>query len=158
MHILPFVEGKKLYEQFHLDEPWDSPHNRTLIEKIPKAYQGQQYGVPRGHTTFLAPAGEDTVFGGRKATTFRDITDGTSNTVALVEVKPELAVPWTAPQDYLFDPAAPGRGLGAGPDGRFLAGLADGSVNLFRADVAPQLLLRLFRKSDGQVVDWNELR
>ena len=25
--ILPFVEQDALYKEFHLDEPWDSPHN-----------------------------------------------------------------------------------------------------------------------------------
>ena len=26
--ILPYMEQNNLYRQFHLDEPWDSPHNR----------------------------------------------------------------------------------------------------------------------------------
>src|SRR5262245_44717647 len=25
----------RLYKQFHLDEPWDSPHNKALIRNIP---------------------------------------------------------------------------------------------------------------------------
>ena len=36
--ILPFLEQQPLYEQFHLDEPWDSPHNKTLIEQMPQVY------------------------------------------------------------------------------------------------------------------------
>jgi len=32
-----------------------------------------------------------------------------SNTVILVEVEPEPFVSWTAPRDYSFDPADPGR-------------------------------------------------
>jgi hypothetical protein len=31
VHLLPFFEGGDLYERFHLDEPWGSPHNRELI-------------------------------------------------------------------------------------------------------------------------------
>ncbi len=34
--ILPYLGEGNLYKQFHLDEPWDSPHNRTLIAKMPK--------------------------------------------------------------------------------------------------------------------------
>ena len=35
--LLPYLEEKTLYEQFHLDEPWDSPNNKKLIERMPTA-------------------------------------------------------------------------------------------------------------------------
>lgn len=158
VHLLPFLDQAALYKEFHLDEPWDSAHNKRLIEKMPDAYKSGWFGIAPGHTTFLAPVGEDTVFGGQKGTKISEITDGTSNTLILVEVKPQLAVPWTAPQDYAFDPKAPAQGLQVGAGGRFLAGLADGSVQQLRADAKPEVLLRFFRKSDGQPVDWQAVR
>src|SRR5262245_51934329 len=36
--VLPFVEQETLYKQFHLDEPWDSPHNIKLLEMMPATY------------------------------------------------------------------------------------------------------------------------
>src|SRR6185295_12482568 len=36
--VLPFIEEKALYNEFHLDEPWDSEHNKPLVEKMPKLY------------------------------------------------------------------------------------------------------------------------
>lgn len=158
VHILPFVEEQKLYDQFHLDEPWDSPHNKTLIAKMPKVFQDEQPDTPAGHTTFLAPVGEDTVFGGKKACKFYQIGDGTSNTVAVVQVKPELAVPWTAPDDYVFDPTDPGKGLLVDSDGRFMVGIMDGSVHRLRGDAKPKAILHVFQKSDGEQFDWDELR
>ncbi|MBI2477186.1 MAG: DUF1559 domain-containing protein [Planctomycetia bacterium] len=158
VHILPFLDQQKLYEEFALDQPWDSPHNKPLSEKMPKVFESQWLGIKPGHTTFLAPAGEDTVFGGEQAVKITNITDGTVNTAVLVEVKPCLAVPWTAPQDYDFDPMQPGEGLRAGTDRRLLAALADGSVQMFRADAPPVLLLRLFLKGDGNPLNWSELR
>jgi hypothetical protein len=158
VHILPYLDEEELYREFDLDEPWDGPHNKNLIEKMPDVYGSHWWGLAPGHTTFLAPAGEDTILGGPKATAFRDVIDGTSNTVMLVEVKPGLAVPWTAPQDYAFDPAAPGRGLQVGSDGRFLAAWADGSAQALRGNLEPELLLRLFRKSDGHSIDSKSIR
>ncbi len=153
VHILPFVGQQELYEQFALDEPWDSDHNKRLIAKMPAIYESQWLGIEPGHTTFLAPVGEDTIFGGEKAAKFSNIIDGTSNTAILVEVKPSLSVPWTAPQDYVFDSKAPGDGLRTGTDGRFLEANADGSVNMYRADVGAKMLLLLFQKGDRTPID-----
>ena len=36
--ILPQLGYQNLYEQFKLDEPWDSEHNKKLLEKMPKVY------------------------------------------------------------------------------------------------------------------------
>ena len=134
VHLLPFLGQQELYDQFHLDEEWDSPHNKTLLEKMPRVF-GQSifdgdpnHRLPSGYTTIVAPVGAGTIFGGDKAMRFRDMGDGTGNTVALVEVKPELAVPWTAPQDYTFDPQSPASGMRCWPDGKMLVVCADSSV------------------------------
>src|SRR5262249_25844480 len=36
--LLPYIEEQPLYQQFHLDEPWDSPHNKALLSRVPKVY------------------------------------------------------------------------------------------------------------------------
>ena len=46
--ILPFLEQQALYEQFHLDEPWDSPHNLRLAETIPAPYLDSGSSLPAG--------------------------------------------------------------------------------------------------------------
>ena len=33
--ILPQLEQGALYNEFHLDEPWDSEHNKALVAKMP---------------------------------------------------------------------------------------------------------------------------
>ena len=45
--ILPYVEQEDLYKQFHLDEPWDSEHNKKLIEKMPAVYRVARHTQPR---------------------------------------------------------------------------------------------------------------
>ena len=158
VHLLPFVGENELFKEFHLDEPWDSPHNKPLIEKMPEIYRDGLPDTPPGKTTFLAPVGEDTVLGDAKPMHFGRIWDGTSNTAWLVQVKPELAVPWTAPQDYAFDPKDPAEGLLVDGDGRFLVAIVDGSIHHLRADAKPETLLNLFRKGDRQPLNWKELR
>ncbi len=41
-----------------------------LIKKMPKIYESQWLGIKSGHTTFLAPVGKDTIFGGVFASEF----------------------------------------------------------------------------------------
>ena len=41
MYILPFVEQRRLYDEFHTEEPWDSPHNRKLIARMPEVYEDE---------------------------------------------------------------------------------------------------------------------
>ena len=43
--LLPYLGQQDLYKRFHLDEPWDSPHNRQLIPLIPDVYQ-DSYVMP----------------------------------------------------------------------------------------------------------------
>ena len=64
-----------------------------------------------------------------------DITDGTSNTIAVVESKD--AVPWTKPDDLPFDQQAKPSLYGAGSShpGGFNCGFADGSVRFIKRSI-----------------------
>jgi hypothetical protein len=164
VHILPFLEESELYDKFALDEPWDSPQNIELLDEIPAIYAaGSEFWlVPSklepGHTMLQTPVGEGTIFGGDEPITFGKITDGTSNTLWLVEVAAEQALPWTAPRDYEFDPDDPAAGLNITIDGRFVAGMTDGSVHSLSGEIDAETLLHLFQMNDGHPVDWGRFR
>lgn len=153
--ILPFVGGRGLYDQFHRDEPWDSEHNRKLIVQMPPVYAAPALPADmraKGMTTYLAPVGTGTIFGGTEGTSFATITDGTSNTIIVVEAAPAKAVIWTKPDDLAIDPKDPRAGLTGQPSRGFHALMADGSVHRLVDSIDPQMLLRLFQRNDGQPV------
>ncbi|HEX6984651.1 MAG TPA: DUF1559 domain-containing protein [Planctomycetaceae bacterium] len=156
VYLLPYLGEQELYEQFLLDEPWDSEHNRKLIEKMPAVYTAPGVDLPPGHTVFLAPVGEGFAFDGMAGTMFQDITDGTSNTVLLVEAPAEKAVPWTRPEDLPIDREKPLAGLARGRDS-FGVLLGDGSVHRISTKIDPQVFLHLLTRAGGEVVDWDKV-
>jgi len=148
--ILPYVEQGELYKEFHLDEPWDSDHNKKLIGRMPKLYRSPASHAAPDKTTYLTVRGPNTAFPGAKGVTFADITDGTSNTIMVVEASDKKAVIWTKPDDLELNEKDPLDGLvGAWPGG-FLAALCDGSVRLIKNSVDPKELIGLFIRNDGK--------
>jgi hypothetical protein len=150
--ILPYLDQGDLYGQFKLDEPWDSPNNKKLIERMPPYFRNPSSGAPPNTTTYLAPVGPGTVFEGDKGRTFRDIRDGTSNTVMLVEANDDQAVIWTRPDDWQYDPEKPLAGLGSAHPRLFSALFCDGSVRGIAADIQPVVWKALLTIAGGEVV------
>jgi hypothetical protein len=155
--VLPYLEKGELYKQFHLDEPWDSPHNKTLIDKMPGEYMGvgSQYDQlnSEGKTTCQVPVGPKTVFYNKEGTKYRDISDGTSKTILLVEVEPKRAVPWTKPEDWEVDLEHPRRGVERSDRNQFTAAWCDGSVQLVPVNANETQLRALLTRAGGEVVE-----
>jgi type II secretory pathway pseudopilin PulG len=155
VHVLPFIEENALYEQFHLDEPWDSEHNKKLIDQMPAAFLSPNSAntTESGRSNYVAPIGEGFLFDGTETGAgMRHITDGTSNTIALLEVDDEHAVPWTAPEDWEYDEQDPTKGLFGLRPTVGLAAFCDGSVQALVEGIDVETLRALFTRSGGEVV------
>jgi hypothetical protein len=144
-----------------------------LIEKMPDVYYDP--AQPRlgreGKTTKLVPVhteaaflptdqteSRETAYGGKGMTvgqgiTFRDITDGTSNTIMLVDIAPSEAVIWTKPDDWEVDLADPHRGLRADGIKNFVAARCDGSVHLESMDISTEALRAMLTRASGDVAN-----
>lgn len=108
--LLPYIEGEDLYKQFHLDEPWDSEHNRQFIDRMPKTYTApwmKYVHMPPEHTVLKVFVGPGTPFepGAKLKVIPDDFPDGTENTLLFVEAGDP--VPWTKPDDIPFNPDQP---------------------------------------------------
>jgi Protein of unknown function (DUF1559)/Domain of unknown function (DUF4190) len=139
--MLPFLEQGQLYNEFHLDEPWDSPHNSKLLPRMPKVYWMPSTGeITDGKTYYQVFVGPDTMFAdpdhpANYKTSFA--IKGTSQTVTIAEA--DNAVPWTKPEDIVFNPASPPTFRGHW-NGAFQVALADGSVRLVSTSVSPKTI------------------
>ncbi len=152
--ILPYLGEKPLYDQFHLDEPWDSPNNRPLVDEMPAIYRSPlSKNKEPGRTNYLLPVGNGAGFSADQPTTMRDITDGTANTIMMVEADDDHDVIWTKPDDWQFDPNNPAQGLGHLDDGTFLAAFFDGHSKVISASIDPKILKALFTRAGGEAID-----
>jgi hypothetical protein len=103
--LLPYIEEAGLHSKFRLDEPWDSPHNIRLLDRMPRTYRApwERYvDVPPDHTVLKVFTGKGTLFEEGLRTR---VADATPETLLFVEAGDPI--PWTKPEDVPYDPADP---------------------------------------------------
>ncbi len=153
--ILPYFDSSDLYASFHLDEPWDSPHNLGLLQRMPPIYACPSDKTPKpGMTSYLAVIGPRTIFTPDfKPVRFQDIIDGLGNTLLVTESR--RSVPWTKPEDLPSGMILPPDGIGSQHGyhvGGFNTLFADGSVRFIKNTIAPGVLSSLITRNGGEVV------
>jgi hypothetical protein len=145
--ILPYVEQFALYEKFHLDEAWDSAHNASLLEEMPRVYAPVTPGKTAAYSTFYQRVvGPGSLFDGDPGTS---VNGNIFVRPTLMVVEAAEAVPWTKPEDLPYDDGKPSLRLG-GPfgDGSY-AGFADGSVRFLSREHSAETLRALVTQRRG---------
>lgn len=149
-HLNPDSEEAKLYAEFHLDEPWDSDHNRQLIARMPAVFKNPRITKP-GMTNYLAVVGQECMFDeAGQPVRIAQVADGTSNTISIVEADADRAVEWTKPEDWEFDRERPTAGLGGLWPNRWYAAWVDGSIRSISNSESPDQVGIQFTRAGGE--------
>jgi Protein of unknown function (DUF1559) len=152
--ILPYIEQRGLYNKFKLDEPWDSEHNKNVLESfpMPKFFVSPREKQGEEHMTYLQLfTGPGTCFPTLDAKRrINSITSGPSSTWLVAESK--TPVEWTRPDDIrVVEGQAPA--LGGVFSGDFFVLCADGTPHyIFRNQFQPSSILSLINPSNDQPV------
>ena len=149
--ILPELGYQELYNRFRRGEPWDSPHNKLLVDYIPREFQSPERFDKK--TNYLALAGPGMALGSTAGLAPKEIKDGVANTLAIVEVEDRYATEWTRPVDHLPILEQPQQRLGALRGEGAFAILATGRVVLLPRDLAASKLAALFTVNGGEPLD-----
>jgi hypothetical protein len=149
--LLPFLGAADLYRQYKMDEPWDGPNNKKLLDRMPAIFRSP-YDEPKSMSTAYAVlVGKGTVFEpGREGIKISEITDGTSNTILVVEARRNC--PWMKPDDIPFDADKPAPELGGFVENKFAAVMADGRACLFERSKVEEILNLMIRRNDGHPI------
>ncbi len=101
--LLPHLGYQELYDDYHFHEPWDSPHNSTLLARMPDVYRSSNTPPeqPLGTTHFQGVTTRNGGLGATSGKAISSFTRGLTNTIMVVESR--ASVPWTKPED-LQDP------------------------------------------------------
>ncbi|MFN7891541.1 MAG: DUF1559 domain-containing protein [Pirellula sp.] len=118
--ILPLIGHGELYQEYQFDQPWDSPQNMQVANKMPGVFRSAQN--PPNVTSFKMIVGGGGFDSSQTPCTFAAITDGTSNTIAVIHA--DKGIPWTKPEDFDYSTTGPLPTLSKSR----LVGLADGST------------------------------
>jgi len=137
-----------------MDEPWDGPNNKKLLEKMPNIYKSPV--KPSGtETPYQVLTGERTVFPPGRGVGIAEITDGTSNTILLIETG--KMVPWTKPDDIQF-PFTGKPSFGGIHKVGFNVAMADGSVRFLPENIDVNVLFGLCTRDGGEPIDADPIR
>ena len=147
--ILPFIERQDIYNQYDFTQDWDSPHNLEVTSEMPEFFRSDFDDPNSTNTSFFMLTGPGGAFSTDESTKISDFTDGTSNTMTIIQAKRDIH--WAKPEDIVIDPDKPLPEFGGFHDGGFNVGMADGSVRFLSNDVIENVLREYLTPSGGEV-------
>src|SRR5690606_12989516 len=142
----------------NLSQPWDSPQNRKVLEKMPSVFRSPHAAKDSTKAAYFALTGDQTALGnqpGQVHDVLKFTTDGTSNTMLIVEAKRDI--PWTKPEDIPYSAEQDVPKLGGFDDDGFVSVFADGAAHFFTYDLPSKDLRKMITRNGGEAIDWGEM-
>ncbi|MGE5192287.1 MAG: DUF1559 domain-containing protein [Deltaproteobacteria bacterium] len=139
--LLPYLDAQGLYDQYRFDQRWDGPDNRRLADQVVHVYNcpsEDHADRKKGSTmtSYVAVVGPETVWPGTDPISIRDVTDGSTQTLQVVEIA-DSGIHWMEPRDLHVLQMAPtinakaGQGMSSRHKGCAQGLLCDGTVHIF---------------------------
>ena len=153
--LVPFLQSGPTYSLYNKKEPWNGPNNSKLTDQMPEWYRCPTSTGGPYETNDVVVVGDQTAFPGCRAISFREITDGTSKTITVVEVA-NSGIPWLEPRDLSLEEALKGinpkddHGLciSSNHPGGANVGYGDAHVEFLENSTTPEKLKKLLTIND----------
>jgi Protein of unknown function (DUF1559) len=163
VELLPYLGARNLYDRYHFDEPWDSKANKVVLANMPEVFRDPADAAGSVNSAYFVLVGRlvdanvdgpalQTLFSSKVGVAFRQVTDGTQNTLAIVEARRNI--PWTKPEDIPYEPAGKLPSLGGFFQGGFCATFGDGATGFLDEPIKDAALRAMISPADGTKVDY----
>ena len=163
--ILQFLDQDGIYDNYRFNEEWNSEFNSELTRNMPAVFRHPNAKLDSTSSSYFVVTGKKTVFpdlsanaNGKphsKGVGFRQISDGSSNTVMLVESN--KASHWAEPVDIAFRETGLKKEFGGlSPNGMNVV-FCDGSTRFLDKSISEKLLVQLLTRSGGEIVSEEQL-
>ena len=157
--ILPYLDRNDVYQSLHLDEPWDSPHNREFaklgMSVMSCPSDGSVNDVAPQMTPYLAIVGPETAFPDGDSVSLDDITDDPTKTLLIVEVA-DSGILWMEPRDLDVAQMAPtvnattGHGIRSEHSGGAVVVFVDGHIEFLSEPTTAEELAAMLTIAGGE--------
>ncbi|MEW4489853.1 DUF1559 domain-containing protein [Thalassoglobus sp. JC818] len=164
--LLPYLDEGALYATYDFGEEWNEGSNKLVAETDLLFYQC--YSIPRNYqeityppTDYFAITGEETAWPDSEASRLSDFSDGSSNTLQVVEACRKKEIPWCEPRDLELTDETLGINL-PGPESHSSPGIissyhgeganvlfADGAVRSLSERTEPAILEAMLTRSSN---------
>ncbi|MCG6156563.1 DUF1559 family PulG-like putative transporter [Rubinisphaera margarita] len=152
--ILPFLDEDALYRSIKLAEPWDSPANAAALKSAPSVYRCAEFHGDQSHTNYMVIVSPESLIRATESRDLSTVTDGRTQTLMVVEVPHEHAVPWMSPHDAdeaLMMSITPGSELPH--EDAINVMYADGHAGSLNAEIDREILHKLITADSGDTFE-----
>ena len=153
VHLLPYIGEPELYEEFHLNEPWNSSHNQTLISRMPKVFS---VGDAEFKTRFQVFTGPNLLFRRNELARMELLKDSHGSTILIAISDATKAVSWTGPDALEIDRGNPAELLGK--PSTIECVMANCSLISLPGNIPAVKLLEMLTPMGGEKVDTSKYR
>lgn len=144
--ILPFLKQQKLQQQYHFDEPWNSPHNQSLVSQCPTVFRSPFAPPESTNSGYFLLDGPGAFF---------EFDGAPPKQIppweALMLVEARRDVPWTKPDEIEINRTVPCKEFGGFVLDRFTFTTFDLKTDI--GTIRPDKLSALYVKGGNQVVN-----
>jgi prepilin-type processing-associated H-X9-DG protein len=152
VYLLPYIEQAQLYNQFKIDEPWDSPANRRHANTPVKVFLSASDPSETVETHYRVFVGPNTLYEpGNPPLPLKEVKDGVDTTIFIVEARE--TVPWPQPRELEYDRNSPLPTLGVPGRNGFNVAMLDGSVKFVTDKTSGDAIRGGIEPNDGRTFD-----
>ncbi len=162
--LTPFLESNPFWDQYRINEPWNSRANMELGKFPFSHYQCPSEPAIGLNTSCVALVGPETAWSAPHPSHIKEFAKGASSTILVAEMS-ESGIHWMEPRDLQFDqmefriyaPSRPRRSSGRGlrqalssvhPGGAHVV-FADGAVDFLSVDTSSEALKEMLLIGKG---------